>query len=215
MTRLVMISDTHGQLSQIKVPNGDILLHDGDWTYRGEQAEMKKFGSHIKKLPHPIKILIPGNHDLTTEENTENFHKDWLKWLNPDSTMNIVINQEFEIANLTFYCTSLVCPINNPYQRWAYETTEAEQRLIYDKYIPSKQIDIVISHSPCYGIMDENGYGSRALYDLIHRLQPKIHTFGHAHGGYGISTIDGIQYINAASCNRSYYPVNKPIIIDI
>ncbi len=37
-----------------------------------------------------------------------------------------------------------------------------------------------------------------------------FHVFGHNHNGYGRETIDGINFINCATCCDLYQPVNPP-----
>lgn len=210
--KFIFNSDTHNMLSQVKNPLGDLYFHTGDWTLLGQQHEMLKFGTQLRKIKTPTKLIIPGNHDLSTEEDSEFYHADWRKWLKPDNNTLIGLNKEVHLLGLKIYCTSLICPIGNPFRRWAYETSENRQYEIYEKI--EGPIDLLISHSPPYGIMDENGYGSKALLDLVLRLKPKIHAFGHAHGGYGKQQIGDTLFINSSICNRQYLPVNKPLIIE-
>ena len=69
--KLICISDTHCQLENVKVPEGDILLHSGDLTYRGNvqeiSAELKKFKPHVDAFKKVI--VIDGNHDWLGERN--------------------------------------------------------------------------------------------------------------------------------------------------
>ncbi|KID71071.1 Metallophosphoesterase domain protein, partial [Metarhizium hybridum] len=59
--RVVCISDTHDQV--VDVPPGDILVHAGDLTNAGTAADIQKQLDWLKTLPHPVKIVIAGNHD--------------------------------------------------------------------------------------------------------------------------------------------------------
>ncbi|RXW13856.1 hypothetical protein EST38_g11998 [Candolleomyces aberdarensis] len=61
-TRFVCISDTHSKT--FDVPHGDVLLHSGDLTQVGREGEMKKTMEWIYSMPHKVKIVIAGNHDL-------------------------------------------------------------------------------------------------------------------------------------------------------
>lgn len=50
--KLVCISDTHGLHERVAVPNGDVLIHAGDFTERGEPYEVAAFLSRLlKKRP--------------------------------------------------------------------------------------------------------------------------------------------------------------------
>ncbi|KAI0268294.1 Metallo-dependent phosphatase-like protein [Gloeopeniophorella convolvens] len=65
-TRFVCISDTHEQT--FPVPPGDVLLHSGDLTGTGMIKGMKTTVEWLRQLPHPIKIVIAGNHDLSLHD---------------------------------------------------------------------------------------------------------------------------------------------------
>ena len=63
--RFVCISDTHGEDGCFEdVPEGDVLIHAGDFTYEGTPKQVSKFCTQLKSLSHPTKIVIAGNHDI-------------------------------------------------------------------------------------------------------------------------------------------------------
>jgi predicted phosphodiesterase len=66
---IVCISDTHNQLHKMAefIPPADIVLHAGDFSSTGDLADIKKFKNQFGSLPHPAKIFIAGNHDLTLD----------------------------------------------------------------------------------------------------------------------------------------------------
>jgi len=214
MKKLVIVSDTHNQISQLKIPDGDIFIHCGDWTMLGQQPEMIKFGKFIRKLPHPIKILIPGNHDLTTDIEHLKYHEDYLKWLNLDEKTTLLINEAVVIDGFNILASSFVNPIGNPWRRWGFEMSEKKQKEFYDSI--QGKVDIVITHAPPYGISDEANYGSKALLEFTERVKPRYHFFGHCHDGYtgqGGTFKDGTWHINASSCTRQYIAINPPVEI--
>jgi Icc-related predicted phosphoesterase len=58
--------------------------------------------------------------------------------------------------------------------------------------------------------------GCEKLRDRIKALSfLRLHVFGHIHEGYGTATRGGVQYVNAAICDRSYRPVNAPVVVDL
>lgn len=59
--RVVCISDTHDQT--VEVPDGDILVHAGDLTNAGTAADIQKQIDWLASFPHPVKIVVAGNHD--------------------------------------------------------------------------------------------------------------------------------------------------------
>lgn len=59
--KVVCISDTHDLT--VDVPPGDILIHAGDLTNDGTVADLQKQIDWLKSFPHPVKIVVCGNHD--------------------------------------------------------------------------------------------------------------------------------------------------------
>lgn len=68
MIRIVCLSDTHGLHRQANVPDGDVLVHCGDVTMRGELKTLHSFDSWIRKQSSfTFKLVVPGNHDLSLD----------------------------------------------------------------------------------------------------------------------------------------------------
>ena len=59
--RFVCISDTHSR--PVNLPEGDVLLHAGDFTKKGTQDEVLEFARFLKRAPFAYKVIIAGNHD--------------------------------------------------------------------------------------------------------------------------------------------------------
>ena len=60
--RVVCVSDTHNQTSNINIPDGDILIHAGDFSEAGHISEVKSFNKWLGTLPHKHKIVIAGKY---------------------------------------------------------------------------------------------------------------------------------------------------------
>ena len=58
VVRVVCVSDTHNQTSRMDhvVPDGDILIHAGDFSNAGCVSEVKNFNKWLGSLPHKHKI---------------------------------------------------------------------------------------------------------------------------------------------------------------
>jgi predicted phosphodiesterase len=68
--RIICISDTHGQHASLCVPDGDILIHAGDFmTYGNAPREIIDFNAWLGRQSHPHKIIIAGNHDRLFESH--------------------------------------------------------------------------------------------------------------------------------------------------
>lgn len=62
-TRFVCVSDNHDNYDFI-LPEGDILLHSGDFTRNGTEVEIETFVNWLKSLiQYRLKIVIVGNHE--------------------------------------------------------------------------------------------------------------------------------------------------------
>ena len=60
------------------------------------------------------------------------------------------------------------------------------------------------------------GVGCADLLEKIKKLPKlKLHVFGHIHGSYGEMKIGGVTFVNASICDEGYYPVNRPIVVEI
>ena len=69
MTRFVCVSDTHSSYN-FPLPDGDILLHGGDFSYTGAEEEVQTFLKWLISLKqYRLKIIIAGNHDITLDED--------------------------------------------------------------------------------------------------------------------------------------------------
>jgi 3',5'-cyclic AMP phosphodiesterase CpdA len=71
--RIVCISDTHNLTDNLKIPEAEVLIHAGDLTKIGTPENLAHAESWLRSLPHPIKIVIGGNHDMTLD--LENYSK--------------------------------------------------------------------------------------------------------------------------------------------
>jgi Icc-related predicted phosphoesterase len=109
----------------------------------------------------------------------------------------------------------------SPWQPWFYDWAFNLQRCpeIRSKWelIP-EGIDILITHGPPYGIEDLTARGDKAgchdLLEVVEKIKPRVHIFGHIHEGYGINAIDGTTFINANSYNHNYRRLNPPVVYE-
>jgi Icc-related predicted phosphoesterase len=85
--------------------------------------------------------------------------------------------------------------------------------------IPS-DTDILITHGPPFGILDDTERGEKVgcedLIDIIQtRVRPRLHVFGHIHEAYGQKQVKDTLFVNASMVNLAYRPVNQAIIVEI
>ncbi len=208
MPKIVCLSDTHNYNEQIAVPDGDILIHAGDATIQGSVQEIVLFNRWFRNLPHAHKIFVAGNHDWLFETNN-NLARKLL-----DSSIYYLQDSFVEIENLKIYGS----PWQPRFFDWAFNLNRGVEMAEKWQMIP-KETDVLITHGPPFGILDETPNGDLAgceeLRLKIEKLRPKAHIFGHIHCGYGTIEKSGIKFVNASICDESYLPTNSPIVIDI
>lgn len=219
-TRLVFISDTH--LSHDKnwfpnetfpaVPDGDVLIHCGDGTFRGNMIEMLAFLKWFASFPHKHKILISGNHELGMERSIET--RQWAREFMAAHFITYLEDSEVVINRLKFYGS----PHTPKFYDWAFMHEGERIKRIWDA-IPL-DTDVLITHGPPYGVLDivertGESVGCKFLERRIGEVMPHIHAFGHIHNGYGTVNYYNTLCINAAIVNDEYKVANKPIVVDI
>lgn len=69
--KFVIISDTHGEHRKLTLPKGNVIIHAGDISRRGEKEEIIDFLDWFKELDFEHRIFIAGNHDFFFERSSE------------------------------------------------------------------------------------------------------------------------------------------------
>lgn len=226
--RLVCISDTHNQHGKlVSIPEGDVLIHAGDWTGTGTQKQVISFIRWFAKQPHKNKVLIAGNHEITLD--TERYQKNWSKfhkmplpshhikeYVLREEGIHYLEDQSIEIEGFTFYGS----PITPSFGGWGFNVGRGEPIRKVWSTIP-KNTDVLITHGPPFGYGDKLDIGERVgcpdlLHEISNRIKPKVHIFGHIHEGYGTYDLEcGTKLINASICNEGYLITNKPIVYNL
>ena len=63
--KILHLSDTHGFHGQLNdLPNADVIVHSGDFTKNGTEAEVMDFLNWFIALPYKHKAFVAGNHDV-------------------------------------------------------------------------------------------------------------------------------------------------------
>jgi Icc-related predicted phosphoesterase len=222
MTRLSFCSDTHnrhGQLTtQVIQAKPDVLVHCGDWSGTGSAKEVNAFAEWCDMLLHKeyVKhiVAIAGNHELGLDASIPHgFNAEHLKEVLKHAGVVYLENEMDVVCGLSFWGS----PYTPAFYDWGFQSRTLEQEESIYSCIPDK-VDVLITHGPPYGIRDKNmsdgRCGSHVLTKHVCRVIPRIHAFGHIHRGYGMTLDKDTLFINAATCNEDYKPVNPLITID-
>ena len=205
--QIVAISDTHGKHRDLKIPDGDILIHAGDVTRGGTKEKVIDFLKWFAAQKHTYKVFVAGNHDFYFEETDSNK----IRRLIPKNI--IYLNDSgVEINDLKFWGS----PITPWFNNWAFNRNRGSEIKKHWDLIPN-DTDVLITHGPPYGILDETVYGKRTgceeLLLRVYQVKPIYHIFGHIHEDYGNFTKGETTFINASVLDDWYEMKNKPIIL--
>ena len=196
--KILHLSDTHNCHHRLRdLPEADVVVHSGDFCMVGTEQEAIDFLNWFCDLPYKHKIFICGNHD------------DCLYGANInglDDNVHYLCNSGIEIEGLKFYGVPM----------FMCDCVTDRQNLNYDK-IPI-DTDILITHTPAYGILDFDdniNYGSEVLLQAATNVNLRIHLFGHIHKQHGITTIGTTIFSNGAIMNEDYSIHNHPNVIEL
>jgi Icc-related predicted phosphoesterase len=209
--KIVAISDTHCQLHKITLPDGDLLLHTGDLTYRGTLNEMAQEIYDLGQLGKKFKktIMLCGNHDWLGEKEPNT-----VKMLAEENGVTWLQDNMLEFEGIKIYGSAWTPEFCN----WAFNLDRNDGSLEEAWERIPEGIDILMTHGPSYGHQDhsyDGPLGCTKLMRAIDRVKPKLHVFGHIHHAYGSHVgADGIMYVNASTCNEQYDPINPPTVIE-
>ncbi len=206
MINIVAISDTHSKHRALDVPPGEILVHAGDLTNMGSLEDVAEFNEWLGSLPHPHKIVIAGNHDFCFERD--------LEASEPLLTNCIYLQDSAAtVLGVRFW--------GSPWQpwffNWAFNLQRGEEIRRKWDLIPDNT-DVLITHGPPHGYGDRTRSGDlvgcQDLLEVVERIRPRLHVYGHIHEGYGLSSNDHTTMVNASNCDYSYDPVNPPVVFE-
>lgn len=157
-------SDTHGSHRLLQVPEDvDIVICAGDAVEDDlKGGEYDDFIEWFSSLSAKWKIFVHGNHELSFELGRAE-----------EIIRQMTAKGIFVLENAVEECDGVVI------------ASISGNAIIADEDVPDN-IDIVVTHSPPYGILDEE-MGSVNILNFIMKAKPRYHLFGHIHSTVGES----------------------------
>jgi predicted phosphodiesterase len=202
--RIVAVADTHLYHRDLVIPDGDVFVHAGDMCRGGSLAELAQAAAWIRSLPHPIKIVVAGNHD-------------WCFVREPVAARallgeGIVYLEDagHDARGVRFWGS----PWQPEFGGWAFNLprgaplAERWARIAADT-------QVLITHGPPQGLGDRSWSAKRTgcadLRARVEQVRPRLHLFGHIHEDGGAWTEGGTTYVNCTTweCERA------PTVIDL
>lgn len=207
MPRLVLLSDTHGYHDTLRVPDGDVLVHAGDFCTSGKEMQARAFAKWFAKQPHAHKVVVAGNHDRCLELDMSLGEK-----LFEGATY--LLDREATVGGLRIYGS----PWQPEFLSWAFNLPRGEALREVWSQIPTG-IDVLVTHGPPWGILDRTVSGDlvgcEELLAAVARVRPRLHLFGHIHEGAGSHRHERTLFVNASVCTVAYTPTNPILVVDV
>eukprot|EP01029_Cantina_marsupialis_P003758 TRINITY_DN137_c1_g1_i2.p1 TRINITY_DN137_c1_g1~~TRINITY_DN137_c1_g1_i2.p1 ORF type:complete len:186 (-),score=36.80 TRINITY_DN137_c1_g1_i2:699-1256(-) len=173
--RVVFISDTHQMHELCEVPNGDVLIHSGDFCNHEKPEERDNFAKFLKALPHKYKIIIGGNHDgILCGVEVNEFADSFI--VLSGSGINI---EGLRIAGFNY-----------------------SEHHYYPVPEDIDGVDILVTHMPPPGILSlcekQTSVADEAIQVLQNQISPSLHVFGHAHRTVGLHVSNNTLLVNSS-----------------
>jgi Icc-related predicted phosphoesterase len=208
--KITCISDTHQHHKKIKMPETDMIIHAGDFTYHGELDEVKKFLNWYGEQRAEHKLLVCGNHEkwISTQG-------DLLKEMCRNEGIELLHNSHTVIEGHTIFGS----PYSVKFGNWAYGLYDPELDDIWNTILPDTSI--LVTHGPAFGNLDKcpgGNVGSITLRNRIDERLPnlKLHVTGHIHESRGTLLKNGMLTVNASICGIPYTDIIiNPITVKI
>lgn len=221
--KIVHVSDTHMSHWQLKMPDGDILVHTGDISGVTNMRELIDVNNWFSSLQGKYReiFFVPGNHDGQFE------HVDAAAMVLSHAT--VLFDKEVTFDGYKIYGS----PWTTTFYDW-YFTKDRDKIGQYWDAIP-EDVDILLTHQPPFNILDRayeyisnkrNQEDTKIIKHVgCHELRKhcmtrlkklKVHCFGHLHmDGGKTQEENGIIFSNGAVLNDYYYMTQGANVIEI
>ncbi|TDL27245.1 Metallo-dependent phosphatase [Rickenella mellea] len=241
-TRFVCISDTHSR--EFSVPPGDVLLHSGDLSSWGTHRQLRYTMDWLKTLPHELKIITAGNHDLSLDVKWRgsksgvigNIFSDLLDPDEVDASRELMQSKEIRDAGIHYLEHQAIelstsngikwkfygSPSAARYADGAFQyTSRSQARHVWSKI--STDVEILLTHTPPLDVLDVTRRGKHAgCQELSNRLdhlpECRLHVFGHIHEAHGATIGNrkiGGRDVEVVSVNAAVAEGGQAVIVDL
>lgn len=220
--RITIISDTHEKHSELNLEPGDLLIHCGDFTNKGNYFKIRDFLDWMVKQPFKYKVFVAGNHEVGLDKGPNREGKLDLidSFVKMNEGFHYLENSSISIEGLKIYGS----PITPEFYSWAFNVRRGAKIAKYWSMIPD-DTNILITHGPPMGILDfaENDWGEperAGCQDLRARIEQlknlKLSAFGHLHRqGCSSAKLNDKIFVNAAMCDDKHQINRMPITIEL
>lgn len=103
--KIVCISDVHGKWNKLTIPECDVLISAGDYSFKGEKHMVEDFHKWLNKQPAKHIISVQGNHECLDKDTELLTNRGWIRYTD--------ISLEDKVLSLTEDGMSVWSHINN------------------------------------------------------------------------------------------------------
>jgi Icc-related predicted phosphoesterase len=200
------------------MPEGDVLIHAGDFTGRGSELHTVDFLKWFESQPYKYKLFISGNHDFLAEKEPFKFQQ-LVDEHAPSCTY--LEDSSVSIEGYLFHGS----PVSPEFCNWAFNRYRGIDIQRHWDLIPT-DVDVLITHGPILGYGDKlSQHGSEpgkhvGCEDLLNTINTrlknlKLHGSGHIHEGAGTYMHGNITVVSASVLDEQYRMRNKPVVVDL
>jgi Icc-related predicted phosphoesterase len=211
MTRVVLVSDTHGRHRRLVVPACDVLVHCGDFSRRGRREELDDVLDWLAAQPARERVLVAGNHDFCAEKDPAGTRAACAA-----AGVRYLEDEGAEVAGLSVWGS----PMTPAFHSLAFNRERgAAIRQHWDR-IPAA-LDLLVTHGPPRGLGDRVFFGMHVgcddLLARVRRTPPRVHAYGHIHEARGEYRLPGLptRFLNVATVPLLFGAPRPPVVVDL
>ena len=200
--RVVCISDTHMRHASLRIPDGDVLVHAGDFVDLGAPMpvgdQLRNFKAWLSKLPHSRKLVALGNHEKLAR------HESGKAALFTPGEMARALSPVAEVVDYGLLSIGGV-----HFGVASFGSARRAAQL-------AGSCDVLITHTPPQGILDcpdPQHAGSPAVLEASRSAA--AHVFGHCHDAPGTHVRGKTLYVNASGDPVCFVvsPPSRPAVL--
>lgn len=207
--RIVCIGCSHGRHLNLTLPEGDVLVHTGDYSRRGDESDAMWFLRWLEKQPFKHKVFVDGNHDGFSEDNPAGMRALVATYAPSCHYLN---DSGVTIEGIRFWGS----PVTPAFFDWWWNRKRGPEIQEHWDKIPN-ETQVLVTHGPALGHLDlimpgfdadrDEHQGCGNLRTTIDgRLKAlRLHAFSHLHyEGCTTKIAKGVTYVNAAVVDDGY-----------
>jgi len=200
--KLLLSADTHGKVPEI-TEKVDLALIAGDFAKGDALRKMifekgdpevakkeilessKEFLSKIKQLNCPIVVSLGNAEEFCKEDVIKMIKAEGINY----KKNSLIILKGIKILSLNFFVEEWWARKYRAERQQTIDRAIKEEKELNEVFDKIKSVDIIISHLPPYGVLDEDqglnnkgdNAGSKLLRNFILKIKPKLVVCGHIH----------------------------------